>query len=187
MSSTSFGRTRPAFTASPSSGMATSFSTRPSFRFKTTAFTISHRSPRASRPRSSGWPSAMAGCGRERRTRHQHSRDPGRVDTRSTVTRDLIASKTPEGVIVDDADGLHPGVDDGGADELEPASLHFLRDRLGGRRLRRKRSSIAHDDLPTAERPAEVSEVFAAVGHLAEDSGAGDGGLDLRARPNDVR
>src|ERR1700682_3809941 len=45
--------------------------------------------------------------------------------------RALKASKTAAGVVVDDADGLRPGVDDRRADEFETTTLHLPRDLLG--------------------------------------------------------
>ena len=41
---------------------------------------------------------------------------------------------------------------------------------------------VALDDSPIRERPAELVERFAALGHLAIDLRAADGGFDFRAR-----
>ena len=38
----------------------------------------------------------------------------------------ILRRKQFGGVVVDDAGGLHPGVDDGGADEFEAAPLEFF-------------------------------------------------------------
>ena len=48
-----------------------------------------------------------------------------RRDLRS-VFGNLVSSKAVDEMVVDEADGLHPGVDDGGADELEAAALQIL-------------------------------------------------------------
>ena len=57
---------------------------------------------------------------------------------RTGRAHDLIAAKAVDGMAVDDANGLHPGIDDGGADELESAALQLLRGPFGERGLGRK-------------------------------------------------
>ena len=47
---------------------------------------------------------------------------------------DLFSAKANWGVVVYDADGLHPGVDDDGADEFEAAIFEGFGDFFGERR-----------------------------------------------------
>jgi hypothetical protein len=63
-------------------------------------------------------------------------------------------------MVIDDADGLHPGVDDGGANELESTPLQFFRDGHGERGLRWKRSTRTRHRSPFRERPTQCGEVF---------------------------
>lgn len=45
----------------------------------------------------------------------------------------VIAAEAIGGVVVDDADGLHPGVDDDGADEFKAALFESFGDGFGER------------------------------------------------------
>jgi hypothetical protein len=47
-------------------------------------------------------------------------------EARQSSAGNLLAPETRAGVVVDDTDCLHPGVDDRWAHELEPAALHLL-------------------------------------------------------------
>src|SRR5262249_20441164 len=47
---------------------------------------------------------------------------------------DLVSAEAAGAVVIGDADGLHPGIHDRRADELEAAPLQLLRDPLGERR-----------------------------------------------------
>src|SRR5262245_57052358 len=84
------------------------------------------------------------------------------------------AAKTDQGMVVHDTYRLHPGVDDGGTDELEAAALQLLRDLFGERGLSRHRSSVTRHRPTIGERPAEIGEALAPAVHLTIDPCAGD-------------
>src|SRR5580692_9751872 len=75
---------------------------------------------------------------RDRRSSHPPNRHP---------LRHLPPPKAPRGVVVDDADRLHPSVDDRRADELEAAPLQLLRDARGQLRLARKSAPVPPQHL----------------------------------------
>src|SRR5712692_3954393 len=88
-------------------------------------------------------------------------------------------------MIIDDADSLHPGVDDGRANELESPALQVLRDDRRERGLRWKRPPRTPHHLLFRERPTQCAEILASIAHLTEDAGARDGRLDLGVGPDD--
>jgi hypothetical protein len=89
------------------------------------------------------------------------------------------------GVIVDDPDGLHPRVDDGGTDELEAALLERPRDLLGERRLRGNGTAVLKR-LFAREAPHERREILAGILHREIGARAADRRFDLRARAHDA-
>ena len=84
------------------------------------------------------------------------------------------------GVVVDDAHRLHPGVDDGGADELETPTFHFFGDLLGQRRsnqaavaVPRRHLVLGNTRWPDPHRPALVcaeSAFWPSLGFFAGDA-----------------
>jgi len=73
---------------------------------------------------------------------------------------DLVAPETAGGMVVDDANGLHPGVDDRRPDEFEAAAFQLFGDLLRQGRGDDPAAAVALDDLSVGERPAEVVESF---------------------------
>src|SRR5207248_5015311 len=100
---------------------------------------------------------------------------------------DLIPPETVDGVVIDDADSLHPRVDDGRAHELESPAFQVLRDCRGERGLRWKRPARTCHDVPFRERPTQCAEILASIAHLTEDARARDRRLDLGMGPDDSR
>src|SRR5215468_1984495 len=84
---------------------------------------------------------------------------------------DLVAAEAADRVVVDDADRLQPGIDDGRPDELEAAALQLLGDALRQRRRGDPASPVILHHLAAGERPAEVGEAFALSRHRAIDPG----------------
>src|SRR6185437_12223098 len=68
-------------------------------------------------------------------------------------------------VIVDDAHGLHPGVDDHRADELEAAPAQFRGNPYRERRLGRNLLPFVANRLSPGERPGEVAEILSCFPH----------------------
>ena len=77
-----------------------------------------------------------------------------------------MTPKAFQRVIVDDADGLHPGVGDRRPDELEAAPLQFLRDGIRQGRAGDPALAVAEDRRAIGEGPAESREVLAAFFEL---------------------
>src|SRR6185369_17790505 len=90
------------------------------------------------------------------------------------------------GMVVDDADRLHPGIDNRWPDEFEASPLHLLRDRRRQRRLHHPFAAWIFDRSAIRERPAEVGKALAPFGHFAIDARAGDRRSDLRLCSDDT-
>src|ERR1700686_1613544 len=90
-------------------------------------------------------------------------------------------------MVVDDPHGLHPGIDNCRANELEAPALHPLGDLLGQRRRCDPVAAATLQYLAVGERPAEVTEALAPVLHLAEDLSAPDRRFDLGSGADDSR
>src|SRR5258708_10398302 len=92
-------------------------------------------------------------------------------------------------VIVDHADGLHPGVDDHRAHELEALGLQRLGDLFGQRRLGRNLADLGKvvlQGLAAGEAPAKLREILARVPHGEIDLGGLDSGVDLGVGADDA-
>src|SRR3954469_4761088 len=96
----------------------------------------------------------------------------------ATSTR-LLASEAPFLVVIHKSAGLHPGVDDHRATELEPALLECGRQRLRLRRPGERLSAVANDRRTVDEGPGEVGEVLAGVAHREVSARVADRGVDL--------
>src|SRR5437773_5968727 len=97
-----------------------------------------------------------------------------------------VAAEAADGMVVDDADRLQPGIDDGRPDELEAAALQLLGDALGERRGGDPALPVALHHLAIGEGPAEIGEALALLRHRAIDPGAGDRRLDLGPGAHDA-
>src|SRR3954470_1397271 len=99
---------------------------------------------------------------------------------------DENAPEAIAGMVVDDADRLHPGVDDSRTDELEAATFELPGNLLGEGRGDDSVTAIVLHDRAVSERPAEIGEALAVLVHLAVDLRAADRRLDLGASANDA-
>src|SRR6266567_537545 len=89
-------------------------------------------------------------------------------------------------MIVDHPDGLHPGVDDNRAHELESALFEGFGNLFSQRSLGENLPTVL-DRFAPREIPREGCEVISGRLHLHIDPRAVDGGFDLGARAHDSR
>ena len=95
---------------------------------------------------------------------------------------DLLSAKAVDGVIVDHAGGLHMGVADGRADELEAALVQILTQRIGfragGRIILQSAESVDHgrmiNEAPDIGRKAAEGCLY-----VKKPLGIGDGRMDF--------
>jgi hypothetical protein len=88
-------------------------------------------------------------------------------------------------VVVGDAYGLHPGVDDDRADEFEAAFLEGFGDVFGEWGFGGD-GAFELNGFVACHSPYEFGEVFAGLLHVEVGAGTADGGFDLGARANDA-
>src|SRR5882757_6172954 len=98
---------------------------------------------------------------------------------------DCFAAEAVGAVVVDDAAGLHPGIDDDRADELETAFLECCRDLFGERSLRWIGPMVLNL-LIASHLPYPGGEVFPGVGHGDVDMRTVDSRFDLGAGADDA-
>src|SRR5205085_5129552 len=111
----------------------------------------------------------------------------GYLPGRATQSQGSGPAEAARLVIVDDADRLQPGMNDGRTDELEAAAPEILRDDFGERRLRGQADTVTADHVTAGEGPAIAGEILAPVAHRAPEAGASDGRLDLGPGADDAR
>ena len=88
-------------------------------------------------------------------------------------------------MVVGDAYGLHPGVDDDGAYEFEAAFLEGFGDLFGEWGFGGD-GAFELDGFAAGHVPDEFGEVFAGLLHVEVGAGAADGGFDLEAGADDA-
>lgn len=89
-------------------------------------------------------------------------------------------------MVIDDADGLHPGVDNDGADEFEAALFESLRYFFRDGRLRWNGAGVL-DRLSACHAPNPLREIFVCGLHGKIDASAVDRGFDFGAGADDAR
>ncbi len=92
-------------------------------------------------------------------------------------------------MVVDEPDGLHPGIDDDGADEFEAAGFQRGRQGAGLRRLGRDLAFVTPrvlDRLAADRAPDEGGEVLARVAHRQISARIADRRHDLGTGADDA-